>query len=108
MDNPWQVESIEAFAYLKCPECQFDTKEEYVFENHAVKNHPLSYVLFEKPNKDNDPSVKVYRFNPNDIDKLIDEKASNESPIIKKELNTNFEDSNSFLENESNFDVEGE
>ena len=45
--NPWQVESIEAFAYLKCPECVFDCKEEVIFQDHAVENHPLSNVLFD-------------------------------------------------------------
>ena len=46
-ENPWQVESIKAFYYLKCPECQYHTKEENLFENHAVENHPLSNVFFE-------------------------------------------------------------
>ena len=52
MDNPWQVESIQAFTILKCPECFFDTKDENKFENHAVVNHPMSYVLFGKSEKD--------------------------------------------------------
>ena len=46
MDNPWQVESMEEFACLKCPECIFTTKEESIFQDHAVENHPLSYVLY--------------------------------------------------------------
>ena len=46
--NPWQVESIQAFYYIKCPECKFDTKEESNFEDHAIENHPLSYELFGK------------------------------------------------------------
>ena len=46
--NPWQVESIQAFSCLKCPECDFDTKEENLFENHAKENHPLSLVFFDK------------------------------------------------------------
>ena len=46
--NPWVVESVKAFYFLKCPECDFDTKEENSFENHATKNHPLSLVLFGK------------------------------------------------------------
>ena len=50
-DNPWQVESIEAFYFLKCPECMFFTKEDKGFYHHAVKNHPLSFVLFGKPAK---------------------------------------------------------
>ena len=44
--NPWQVESIQEFYFLKCPECTFDTKEENCFQDHALENHPLSYVLF--------------------------------------------------------------
>ena len=46
--NPWAVESIQEFYFLKCPECDFDTKEENSFENHATENHPLSLVLFDK------------------------------------------------------------
>ena len=44
----WAVESIQAFYYLKCPECDFDTREENSFENHATENHPMSLVLFDK------------------------------------------------------------
>ena len=48
MNNPWQVDSVQAFneIYLKCPECAFTTKEKTCFRDHAVKNHPLSVVLF--------------------------------------------------------------
>ena len=52
MYNPWQVESIQAFSILKCPECFFDTKDDNKFEDHAVANHPMSYVLFGKSEKD--------------------------------------------------------
>ena len=38
--NPWEVESIQDFYFLRCPECDFDTKEENTFENHAAENHP--------------------------------------------------------------------
>ena len=56
MDNPWQVISIQAFSILKCPECFFATKEENFFEDHAVTNHPMSFVLFGKSEKDNNNS----------------------------------------------------
>ena len=46
--NPWLVESIQDFYFLKCPECEYDTKEEYSFQDHAVENHPLSFVFFMK------------------------------------------------------------
>ena len=51
-DNPWDVNSMEAFTFLKCPECSFDTKEEDFFQIHAVDNHPLSFVLFGDTCKD--------------------------------------------------------
>ena len=46
--NPWEVDSIQAFSYLKCPECKFDTKKETLFEKHATKRHPLSHAFFGK------------------------------------------------------------
>ena len=46
--NPWAVESLQAFYFLKCPECDFNTKEDNLFKNHATENHPLSFVLFDK------------------------------------------------------------
>ena len=52
MDNPWQVDSIQSFSCLKCPECFFDTKDENKFEDHAMANHPMSYVLFGNSEKD--------------------------------------------------------
>ena len=44
--NPWNVDSIQDFSFLKCPECPFDAKAEDIFQNHAIENHPLSFVLF--------------------------------------------------------------
>ena len=41
--NPWNVESIEPFSYFKC----LSQVKKY-FEDHAVKNHHLSAVLFDK------------------------------------------------------------
>ena len=47
-NNPWDVESLQAFLCLKCPQCIFDTKEKDSFQNHAIENHPLSIVLFDR------------------------------------------------------------
>ena len=52
-NNPWLVESIEAFSFLKCPECKFDTKIEHFFQVHATENHPLSFVFFGKTLNEN-------------------------------------------------------
>ena len=50
--NPWQVDSIQDFYFLKCPECLFDTQKEEFFQDHAIENHPLSFVLFGKKIKE--------------------------------------------------------
>ena len=47
-ENPWDVESIQEFSCLKCPECLFFSKDELLFQDHATENHPWSNVLFEK------------------------------------------------------------
>ena len=44
--NPWQVSSLEAFSYLCCPECVFRSKEEIIFQDHAVHMHPQSMTFF--------------------------------------------------------------
>ena len=73
MENPWQVNSIEAFAYLKCPECDFDSKAESSFKSHAIKTHPLSRVFFGNAMVDNDTKVTILKYDPNDIDNHIQE-----------------------------------
>ena len=45
-NNPWLVENIQEFSFLNCPECVFKVKEEDIFQDHAVKHHSLSSVLF--------------------------------------------------------------
>ena len=47
--NPWLVKSVQEFSCLKCPECVFFSTEEKVFQDHAIKNHSLSFALFGKP-----------------------------------------------------------
>ena len=56
--NPWDVDSIEAFSFLKCPECVFDTQEKNIFQDHAVENHPLSHGFFGKKSKDDNSKLK--------------------------------------------------
>ena len=76
MDNPWQVGSIQEFSCLKCPECFFDTKDENKFEDHAMANHPMSYVLFGKSEKDiNHSSVTVQacKFDKEGTEKYLQE-----------------------------------
>ena len=46
--NPWLVENIDEFNFLCCPECAYKSKDEVLFETHAIENHPKSSVLFKK------------------------------------------------------------
>jgi hypothetical protein len=50
--NPWMVNSVHDFWFLKCPECSFDSKEEESFQAHALEEHPLSFALFGKTVKE--------------------------------------------------------
>ena len=67
-NNPWDVDSIQAFTFLKCPECNFDSKDEENFQDHAIENHPLSFVFFgkicEEENFDDDYTCEENNFLP--------------------------------------------
>ena len=43
--NPWKVKSIQDFACLNCPECDFSTKEKKFLQDHAVEKHPLCFTF---------------------------------------------------------------
>ena len=64
-DNPWDVDSIEVFSTLKCPECIFDSQEEDIFRLHAVENHPMSFVLFGKKIKDEEENENTENIREN-------------------------------------------
>ena len=53
-----EFESIWVFYYLRCPECEFKTKEENDFENHAIKKHPM-YVIATKDFMENKTSKAI-------------------------------------------------
>ena len=76
-DNPWNVNSVQDFWYLKCPECFFDTQEEDIFQLHAVENHPLSHWLFGVTKKElkikNEPTEQDEELNDNNDDNDYDQ-----------------------------------
>ena len=81
MDNPWKVDSIQAFSCLKCPECSFNTKEEDWFQDHAVKNHPSSSLLFYKCDRLFENSAKSGSSNDN-----LTEEVSNSSKRLAENI----------------------
>lgn len=46
MTSPWDVETILDFNFLCCPECEFRSKEQNAFQDHALGNHPEAKRLF--------------------------------------------------------------
>ena len=46
VENPWLVDSIEAFSFFNCPQCSFKAKDKNFFQGHALQNHPLSFEFF--------------------------------------------------------------
>ena len=104
--NPWQVESIQAFYYLKCPECEFDTIEENMFEYHAIENHPMSYELFGKKSvkAEEFDSVMIKEEQISDVDEncakfdfhhteseIVDENDLSDSKVKREPLDEQFE-----------------
>ena len=87
-DNPWHVDSIQAFTFLRCPECIFDTKEEEIFQEHAIENHPLSFVLFGKKLKE---ETLDDNFNNEDYNQDFDE---NYSESYNENYSENYNENN--------------
>ena len=91
-DNPWQVDSLHDFWFLKCPECIFDTREENHFQDHALENHPLSFVLFGKKCKEEENELydANYEDGMENYDDEIDNDTSNSiNPDVKIEEEEN-------------------
>ena len=65
--NPWHVESLEAFSCLKCPQCMYTSKDEIYFQDHALKNHPLSHVFFGNKSDDQETNQDEHCTTVNEI-----------------------------------------
>ena len=72
--NPWDVENIQEFSFLNCPECSFKTKEDNMFQNHAVTNHPLSSILF---NSKSDELIDDIITEDTDLEKVKNSRKTN-------------------------------
>ena len=83
LKNPWYVDSIQSFLCFKCPECFYDSKEKEEFQEHALENHPLSFVLFGKIfEEDEHNGLLNFEELKTDIDENgIDKENLNEIPL---------------------------
>ena len=52
--KPWLVEDLDDFYFLCCPECAYKSKDDGVFMDHAIENHPKSKEssLFSGPEEE--------------------------------------------------------
>ena len=103
-DNPWLVDSIHSFSVFKCPECIFDSKEEDNFQDHAIQNHPLSFVFFGREEKievlensleveDNESSFEM-EYNENSFEVKYNEDPFEDTKMktdVKKEIFEGFD-----------------
>ena len=51
--NPWAEETIEAFSFYCCPECDFKSKEGDSFKRHALECHNKAKPFFLMLNDQN-------------------------------------------------------
>lgn len=101
------VGSIEDFHFYNCPECQFKSKGNHDFKEHALENHPCSIDLFypshetcsplsikeekqesvavEVDNKFKPPDDSESKFEPEEIDENQDNQGflGHQDPIIE-------------------------
>ena len=106
--NPWQVDSIQIFYCLKCPECMFFSQEEFDFKHHAMENHPMSDLLFGKSeNNEEMAQIKEKSDTDENYDNVpltsINSNSLIDHPMIKKEsFDSEIKDNNDFKSIEMN------
>ena len=88
MKNPWQVDSIEAFVCLKCPECYFTSKQENLFQDHAVQCHPLSHVLFGMIKLECDANKEKQRYDQKYFKNYLHVNSSKQSDVFRDSTET--------------------
>ena len=111
MENPWQVDSIKAFACLKCPECAFNTNIENKFTDHAVENHPLSFVLFGKSEEvtkvkmeeDTENSWSIFSYINESVEPIQVKNEPNETNVEENINNANPDINESNTSNQTNY-----
>ena len=93
--NPWLVDSIKAFSFLNCPECDFRSQEENLFSYHAAKNHPLSSAFYDKKIELEKSSIalKTVERSPADSEKIC-ENFDNDSEKICESFENDSENIN--------------
>ena len=91
--NPWAVETIEAFSFYCCPECDFKSKKEDRFKRHAMESHNKSKVFFimtKSENNTNNDSTEV-ETEPESQDENEDSMEDFIETLVKEESISEFE-----------------
>lgn len=71
--NPWEVQSLQDFTFICCPECVYRSQDAESFECHALENHPKSLSFFKIVD------VKLIDFENNGSQEDLVENFDNES-----------------------------
>ena len=86
--NPWQVDSLQAFSFLCCPECVYRSQEEASFQTHAIQNHPKSSVFFSIPSAALDCDVIIKEEMVDSVD--LDQKEILDVSLMSENFKTHF------------------
>ena len=104
--NPWDVENLQDFYFLCCPECVYRTKEENEFTTHCVNLHPNSMRFFSKDsNVKNEPSEPLDSMDYFDNEIIEDEKKFYNEDIEDIKNNDNFLDESNNVNEDCNATV---
>ena len=87
--NPWKADNLQPFWYLNCPECTFKVKEENLFQDHAVKKHPLSSVLFGDKIETESVFIKVEPHEDSTENQEVDPMGTTENQDVHKDIDEN-------------------
>lgn len=87
--NPWDVASLADFSFFCCPECVYRSSDYCNFKDHALDNHPLSKIFFQKHSSDDN----VLSVNPLTIKCEVDTMEMDlEPPELKEEPDADHEE----------------
>ena len=88
-NNPWQVRDIREFSYFHCPECEFYSQEENTFQDHAVENHPLSFVFFNE-NFENNEVTDMIKVEMEDYEEMDTENGDLDVSVMNTSIGEHF------------------
>ena len=94
--NPWAVDSIKSFYFLKCPECDFSYRNSVDLDIHILKHKPEQDLLFcdhcefsSKLENEYDNHIEMEHLEGNEVNDIGNEEIKKEPKQPNKHLPPN-------------------